>query len=402
MGKDRVILHCDLNSFFASVECIANPALKDVPMAVAGDPTRRHGIILAKNEKAKAYGIVTAETIWKAKKKCPDLILVAPSMNKYSHYSKLANEIYQRFTDLVEPFGIDESWLDVTATTGLFGMGPEIADKIRELMRTELGLSVSVGASFNKIFAKLGSDYKKPDATTVISRETGKLIVYPLPVTDLLFVGRSSAEVLAVMGIKTIGQLAKFDRDILVSKLGIMGGQLHDYACGLDESPVGSIYDKHDVKSVGNGTTFTYDLTKIDEIRAGVTMLCDSVGSRLRQANMKCRTVQVTIKDPEFRSIQRQKQLDNPTHSTRSIIKAAMELIKEKWPSGKPIRSITITAARLVDENTASIQTSLLDKNLESPDKLDTIDNTIDNIRNKFGDSAIKFGVNIKPKKSRD
>lgn len=228
--NDRIILHCDCNCFFASVEMTFDPRLKNVPMAVGGDETKRHGIILAKNELAKKFNIKTGETLWQARRKCPELIIVPPRHEVYSEFSKRVNEIYYRYTDAVEPFGIDESWLDVTHSAHLWGGGNAVADEIRRTVREEIGITVSVGVSFNKIFAKLGSDYKKPDATTVISRENYKKIVFPLPVGDLLYVGRASLRVLHDMGVSTIGDLAASDRHYLCEKLGKNGGQLYDFA----------------------------------------------------------------------------------------------------------------------------------------------------------------------------
>ena len=236
---DRVIYHCDCNSFYCSVELLSQPELRAVPTAVCGDPKSRHGIILAKNELAKRLGVHTAETIWQARQKCPDLTLLPAHHGLYRDFSKKVNAIYDRFTDLIEPFGIDESWLDVTGSLHLFGGDPRaLADRIRNTVREELGLTISVGVSFNKVFAKLGSDYKKPDATTVISRENYQRMVWPLPVTDLLFVGRAAARVLGQYGISTIGDLARFDRFALGELLGKQGGQLWNYANGLDGSPV--------------------------------------------------------------------------------------------------------------------------------------------------------------------
>ena len=225
---DRVILHCDLNCFFASVELLSHPDLRDIPTAVCGDPASRHGIILAKNEPAKRLGIQTAETIWQAKKKCPGLVLLPPHHGLYREYSRRVNAIYEQYTDLVEPFGIDESWLDITGSMHLFGGDPKaIADALRRRLRQELGLTISVGVSFNKVFAKLGSDYKKPDATTVISRENWQDIVWPLPVGDLLFVGRAAGRVLHQYGVETIGQLAACSPQMLETLLGKLGLQLH-------------------------------------------------------------------------------------------------------------------------------------------------------------------------------
>ena len=196
---DRIILHCDCNCFYASCELLSHPDLRQLPVAVCGDPTERHGIILAKNEPAKRCGVKTAETIWKAKQKCPGLILLPPHHRLYAEYSKKINAVYGEYTDLVEPFGIDESWLDVTNSLHLFGGDAKaLADTLRGRIKREFGLTISVGVSFNKVFAKLGSDYKKPDATTVIARGNWRDIVFPLPVGDLLFVGRSAQELLGL------------------------------------------------------------------------------------------------------------------------------------------------------------------------------------------------------------
>lgn len=393
---DRIILHCDLNGFFASVESVLNPSLEEVPMAVCGDPEKRHGIILAKNELAKKFKIETAETIWQAKKKCPELVLVPPHHDEYEKYSRLVNQIYARFTDLVEPFGIDESWLDVTGSTHLFGDGETIANIIRKTVKDELGLTVSVGVSFNKVFAKLGSDYKKPDATTVISRETGKRIVFPLPVNSLLYVGKAANKVLAELGITTIGALAKAERELLISKLGLLGGQIHDYANGKDDSPVASIFDDRDIKSIGNGTTFSHDLTSLEDIKAGVIMLADSVGTRLRKQKAKCRTLQVTIRDPAFKNINRQRQLETATNSTKQIADIALQVIKENWKIGNPIRMITITAAKLVDKDSVIEQISLFETEKLDDKKQEKIECTIDEIRDKYGHDTIRLAVTMK------
>ena len=286
---DRVILHCDLNCFFASVELLSHPDLRDIPTAVCGDPASRHGIILAKNEPAKRLGIQTAETIWQAKKKCPGLVLLPPHHGLYREYSRRVNTIYEQYTDLVEPFGIDESWLDITGSMHLFGGDPKaIADALRRRLRQELGLTISVGVSFNKVFAKLGSDYKKPDATTVISRENWQDIVWPLPVGDLLFVGRAAGRVLHQYGVETIGQLAACSPQMLETLLGKLGLQLHEYANGLDGSPVRPAGQQEPVKSVGNGTTFPKNLTRWEEVQRGLAVLSDSVAMRLRQQGLYC------------------------------------------------------------------------------------------------------------------
>lgn len=394
--NDRIILHCDCNCFFASVEMTFDPSLKDVPMAVGGDESKRHGIILAKNEIAKKYGVKTAETLWQARKKCPDLRIVPPRHGVYSEFSKRVNEIYYRYTDTVEPFGIDESWLDMTHSAHLWGGGEAVADEIRRVVREEVGITFSVGVSFNKVFAKLGSDYKKPDATTVISRENYKKIVFPLPVSDLLYVGRSSVQVLHDMGISTIGDLASADREYLVRRLGKGGGQLYDYANGLDNSPVKNGEEREEVKSVGNGMTFSRDLVGIDDILFGVTKLTDSVCSRMRKHGLKCRTVQVTLRAPDFRSFVRQQPMPKASDLASDVIPVAMELIKRNWVLTNPIRMITVTATNLVPSDEPE-QSSLFESEEEPAEKKKRrIARTMDELRNRYGKGSISFGRTLK------
>lgn len=389
---DRTILHCDCNSFFASVECVLNPALRDVPMAVAGNPENRAGIILAKNELAKKYNIATAETIWQAKKKCPDLVTVPPHFSEYVKYSRLVNEIYEDFTDRIEPFGIDESWLDVSGVLHIFGDGREIADKIRTRVRENLGLTLSIGVSFNKIFAKLGSDYKKPDATTVISRENFKEIVFPLPVSDLLFVGKAATKTLSNIYIRTIGELANSDRGVLKLKLGKSGETIWDYANGLDNSPVRLAGDTEKVKSVGNGMTFKRDLLGLADIRLGVAVLADEVAGRLRKEGAKCRVISVTIKDTNLATISRQETLDEPTHLGKELAIMAVKLIRQVWSFSSPIRAITITAMNLVDEDLAVEQFSLFGQVAEiDKQKQEKIEQTMDRIRSRYGRNSISI-----------
>ena len=398
---DRIILHCDLNCFYASVELLSHPDLRDVPMAVCGDPQSRHGIILAKNEPAKKFGVQTAETIWQAKKKCPDLVLLPPHHDLYREYSRKVNAIYDEYTDLVEPFGIDESWLDVTHTLHLFGGDAKLlADALRERMKRQLGLTLSVGVSFNKVFAKLGSDYKKPDATTVISRENWKELVWPLPVGDLLYVGGAARKLLKQYGITTISQLAACKPEMLETLMGKMGLQLHDYANGLDHDPVRSRYDAEPVKSVGNGTTFPKNLTTREQVHAGVAVLADSVASRLRHAGLYAGGVQVTLRDPQFHDRSRQRQLTAPTHLIRDLTDAAMELVHELWKPPSPIRALTVTAIHLVQEGEAYEQVDLFSSG-PGKEKQEKLESTMDRIRKKFGADAIVFGA-ARPEKEED
>lgn len=392
---DRVILHCDLNCFYASVELLSHPDLREIPTAVCGDPSSRHGIILAKNEPAKRYGVQTAETIWQARKKCPGLVLLPPHHGLYREYSQKANAIYDRYTDLVEPFGIDESWLDITHTLHLFGGNARrIADTLREQMKKELGLTLSVGVSFNKVFSKLGSDYKKPDATTVISRENWQSIVWPLPVGDLLYVGSAARKVLHQYGVDTIGQLAACRREMLETLMGKMGLQLYEYANGLDMEPVRSRGDAEPIKSVGNGTTFPQNLTTRDEILQGIAVLSDSVASRLRRHKLYAGGIQVTIRDPAFHDRSRQRQFAAPTHLIRDLTEAAMGLTAELWQPPAPIRALTVTAIHLSPEDAAYEQVDLFSARMSpKKERQEKLEAAMDCIRGKFGANAIAFGA---------
>lgn len=388
---DRVILHCDMNGFFASVELLDHPHLKNRPMAVCGSPENRHGIILAKNEIAKSFGVVTAETLWQARKKCPGLQVVPPHHAKYRHYSRLINEIYLRYTDMVEPFSVDESWLDVTGSMNLFGSGKQIADSIRETVKKELGLTLSAGVSFNKIFAKMGSDYKKPDATTVITRENFKTLLWPMNIDSMFFVGKATAAKLRGAGINTIGDLAVSDRKTISSLLGKQGDVIYGYANGLDMTPVLRYDQREQVKSIGNGTTFRRNLSGTDDIKTAVRGLSDTVATRLRKHRLKAFGVKVDIKDPQFKVISRQRQLENPTNLTEIISDTAMDIIKKSWQLRDPIRMLTITAINLCDENQAQ-QLSLFSDEDITAEKSEKIERTMDDIRKKFGSGAIGFG----------
>lgn len=387
---DPVILHCDMNGFFASVELLDHPELRDVPMAVCGDPEHRHGIILAKNEIAKAYGIVTAETIWQAKKKCPSLQTVPPHHEKYKHYSHLINQVYLEYTDQVEPFSVDESWLDVTASQKLFGSGKEIADEIRKRIREKYDLTLSVGVSFNKIFAKMGSDYKKPDATTVITPDNYQEILWPLDIGELFFVGKATAEKLRHYGVKTIGDLARSDRAMISSLLGKHGGEIHDYANGLDRTPVLLYEQRAKAKSIGHNVTFSRDLQGEEDIKKAVMSLSSEVARRLRKKHMKAFGIKVDIKDRSLNVISRQTQLDNPTNLTDVIAETAVHIIHSSWNLREPIRMLSITGISLCDENQAE-QLSLFASQNVRMEQGETVERTMDDIRDKFGSDAIRF-----------
>ncbi len=392
LPEDRVILHADCNSYFASVESIDHPEFKLVPMAVCGDPELRHGIILAKNELAKAYHIQTAETIYSAKKKCPDLLLVPAHHEKYVAVCERINAIYGGYTDLVERFSIDESFLDVTGSRHLFGSGRQIADELRRRIREEIGVTISVGVSFNKTFAKMGSDYKKPDATTVISRDNYRELLWPLPIGELLFVGKSGASVLRDHGILTIGDLAEADPRSLSAFLGKMGLHLQRSARGEDLSPVLPTGYEEQPKSISHNVTFDHDLVDPSEIMAGLTLISDQVGTRLRRKKLFASVVQIQIKDTSLKVTNRQKKLDEYTCSTRLIRDTAADLLQENWPAGKPIRmlSVGVTGLSLDGAQQLSMFTDTA-----KADRARRLDDAVDSIRSKFGKEAVRFGRNL-------
>jgi len=384
---DREILHCDLNGFFASVEALYYPELNQYPMAVCGDVKNRHGIILAKNELAKAYHIETAEPVWQAMQKCPSLKLVPPHIDRYLYFSRKVREIYMRYTDQVESFGIDECWLDVTHSYRLFANSAEdLAYLIKDTVKNELSLTISVGVSFNKIFAKLGSDYKKPDAVTNINRDNFHKIVYPQDISSLLYVGKSAQKTLHRFGIHTIGDLANFDRQILLTHLGKTGGMIHDYANGLDNSPVRYAYEHDVMKSIGKGKTFPIDICGEDSIHDSIKDLAGHIAQKLRRNRLKCDVLAVTIKNPDFKSIVRQKHLSSPTCISCDILEAAMSIIKSSWKMSLPIRMITITASHLVSQN-CGMQTCLFDlENDYKKQKQEQLEFLLDDLRVKYGE----------------
>lgn len=395
---ERTIFHCDMNAYFASVEELFEPGLKDVPMAICGDPESRRGIIVAKNEKAKAYGIKTAETIYQAKKKCPRLVLRPARHRVYSEYCKKANAIYEKYTDLLEMASIDESYLDVTGSLKLFQKSAEqLANEIRLRIQSELGLTISVGVSYNKFFAKMASDMKKPNAVTILTRENYKDLLWPLPIGEMHMVGKASEAALRKMNIRTIGDLAALDERTLIKVFGKYGEFLFTNAHGLDRSEVLAIDAISEAQSIGNGITFRRDLVTREDILTGLTALSDTVSSRLRHAGLKCRALQVTIKDPNLKVITRQKAL-NPTWLMADLIACAMELVEANWQIGKPIRLLTITAMRLSDKDDAPEQLSFLAPEVDEDEKKahESLARAMDEIRKKYGDESITTANIIK------
>ena len=383
----RIILHCDLNNFFASVECIDHPEWKSVPMAVCGSVEERHGIVLAKNEKAKNFGVKTAETVWQAQMKCPQLVIAPPHYDKYVHYSKAVRAIYERYTDRVEPFGMDECWLDITGSTLLFGGGEKIAYEIKEQVKKELGLTISVGVSFNKVFAKLGSDLKKPDAVTVIDKAHFKSIVWPLPVQEMIGVGKATKKRLDSIGISTLGELAQTEPRLLQLTLGKAGEQLRLAASGKDSSPVLSKSEIPPAKSFGRSITCARDLRTNEEVAAVMLSLTEKVAASLRKNNVMATLVQIHIRDANFIVRECQAPLSQPTRIVEMLFSLGMELFSKAWDWDCSVRSIGIRAGELVEEKCFS-QYSLFYSSSRY-EKLEKLEAQVFKICEKFGKDAV-------------
>ena len=389
---ERTILHSDLNNFYASAELLDHPELRGRPLAVCGDPDARHGIVLAKDHLAKKAGVKTGDAIWMAKQKCPGIQIVPPHFNRYLELSSATREIYISYTDQVEPFGLDECWLDVGGSCTLFGGGAAIADEIRARVRRELGLTVSVGVSYNKVFAKLGSDYKKPDATTVITRDNYRELVWSLPVSDLLYVGPATTKKLGRYGVRTVGDLARSTLEFLSLTLGKVGIMLWQFANGLDQSRVSPYYYTPPVKTIGNSTTAPRDLVADDDVKITLYALCESVAARLRAQRSVCSTVQTGIRDSGLSWYERQTKLPLPTCSSSAIFDAAFQLFQDNHPA-KPVRSLSVRACGLSLEAEAA-QFSLFPEENRARRHTD-LERAVDRIREKYGYHSIRRGVTL-------
>ncbi len=383
----RTILHCDLNSFYASVEIYLNPSLKGKAVAVCGNKEERHGIVLAKSDEAKMCGVKTAETIWEAQKKCPGLIIIPPHYEKYVEFSKKVRNIYEEYTDMVEPFGMDECWLDVTASERLFGNGECIANIIRERIKKEVGITISVGVSFNKVFAKLGSDMKKPDAVTIISYNDFKEKIYHLPAAEMLGVGPNTAKALKKYCIETIGDIAYSNKEFLIKRFGKTGECIWNYANGLDNSPVHQSGYMAPIKSVGRGTTCPSDLNNNEEVRKVILSLSQRVSHQLRKYSLKSSSVQLSVKDNNLKLKQFQASLTIPTQSFWDISEKAIELFNANYNWHNPVRAITVRAINLSDINASEQLDFLCD--YTAKEKRENVENAIESIRNKYGISSV-------------
>ncbi len=394
----RTILHSDLNNFYASVEVLRHPELRDKPLVVCGSKEDRHGIVLAKNMLAKAAGIRTGDVLWEARRKIPDLVEVPVDFTAYLRVSKEVRKIYERYTDRVEAFGIDECWLDVSETAKMFGGGVNIAEEIRRAVKSEIGITASVGVSWNKIFAKLGSDLKKPDAVTEITPQNYKEVVWRLPVEDLLYVGKATKKKLNKYGIFTIGDLAQTDEKLLCGWLGKWGEYLYIFANGRDESPVIKRGEEQNIKSIGNSLTNYRDLSEDDDVKMLILLLSDSIAARLRE-NMseKARTVQLIVTDSELRHYVKQGKTEYPTHSGAEIAAVAFKLFKQLFPAKYQVRALSVSVRDFAEDKE---QLSVF-RDLKGEQKTDKLDRSLDAIRRKYGNKIIQRATILKDERLR-
>ena len=396
-------MHSDLNNFYASVECLNNPKLRNKFVAVCGSQEERHGIVLAKNQRAKMMGVQTGEAIWQAKQKCPDLVIVPPNFDEYLKYSRLVREVYYQYTDLIEPFGMDECWLDVTGSTGLFGDGSQIAHKIRECVKKEIGLTVSVGVSFNKIFAKLGSDIKKPDAVTCIEKDSFKERVWNLPASNLLGVGRATAARLGKYNIKTIGELANTNPKYLKNWFGVNGVKLWRYANGFDDSRVAPFDYKSPIKSIGHGITCVADLVNDYEVWRVMLELTQDISRKLRANELLAGGVSIAVKDNTLFYKEYQCKMNIPTHSTMEIAKEAFNLFQKNYNWQNHIRAVTVRVIQLMSKHIPR-QISLFSDET-TRDKTEKIESAMEKIRERFGKHAVTYACllgDLKMPKTKD
>ena len=384
--KRRLIFHCDCNNFFASCECLDHPELRDVPLAVAGDPEDRLGVVVAKNEIAKKFGVRTTDTVWQAKRKCKDLVFVPPRHHLYKEISEKVNDIYHEYTEYVEPASIDESYLDMTGAPRYYGItARELADTLRDRVRTEIGITISVGVSYNKIFAKMGSDLHKHRGFDVITEENYKEKMWPLPIEDLFYVGRRTAPKLRARGIGTIGDLATCRKAYIKSFLGKFGEYLWYFANGNDISGVNPLYDT--IKSVGNGITTCKDMKTREDVVLVYTILCESIATRLKEQGLKGDVIKISLRDTDLRYFSRQHKIERATNVSREILKEVMHLVDTSFDYSHSLRSINACVAGLKEDHGFE-QLSLFD-DLHEHDVNKKIDETIDAIREKYGMNSV-------------
>lgn len=388
---ERVILHVDANSFYASVECLYRPKERGRPLSVCGDPEQRHGIVLASNPLAKVHGVKTGMAIWQAREACPDLVVVPPDYKLYLHFSQMLRDIYDEYSDRVESFGLDECWLDISDP--LYGIdgGYHIAHQIRNRVKNELGITVSVGVSDNKIFAKLGSDMKKPDAVTVIPPDRFQEMIWGLPASELLYVGPKTAKKLMECNVYTIGDLACAPSGMLEYKLGKNGLMLQAFANGWDRAPVMHSTAEDAIKSVGNSTTTPYDIATLEQARCVYYMLAESVAARMRENGFRSKCISISIRTTNLFTHSCQRTISTPTNITNEIASIACQLFSERYQRYFPLRSIGISCSALSGAM-APVQLDMFG-DLAKREKLEAVDGAIDGIRRRFGFQSIQRGI---------
>lgn len=389
----RVILHADLNNFYASVACLGRPDLREVPVAVCGDPEQRHGIVLAKNMPAKRMGVQTGQVIWQAKQVCPNLHTVPPDFNEVLRLSGVVRGIMGRYTSHVQPFGVDEAWLDISGPDMSIAQGEKVANHLRHTVREETGLTVSVGVSDNRVFAKLGSDLKKPDAVSVICAENRARVLDPLPISELLFIGPATTRKLNNIGIYTVGQLTATDPQILKGLFGKTGLMLSGIAHGQDMAAVIASAAQPQVKSVGNSVTAAHDVETPFDARITLIGLCESVASRMRKQNLCGRVVELSLRTTDLRVTTRQLTLPFATDCSYDILDAACDLLRRHWPAQQPLRSLGVCVSRLAPAN-ENVQLSFLPEDRRRQRNA-VLDRTVDQIRGRYGHDAIRRAITM-------
>lgn len=384
---ERTILHVDFNYFYANVECLYHPEIRNKPVVVGGDESQRHGIVLTKNPIAKRFGIQTGESLYSAKQKCPRLVIVPARYDLYIHFSKLAHEIYKRYTNCIEPFGLDECWMDVS---GNYEVGDcvSFADELRKTIRNELGITASIGISWNKVFAKLGSDFRKPDATTVINRQNYKERFWPLPASDLLYVGPATSKKLHSYGINTIGDLATAPHDLLTRRLGKWGAYLWAFANGKDTSPVSMLGHQAAIKSIGNSMTTYRDVESSEEAKQVFWALAESVCRRLRENGFRCRTVEITVRDNLLNWFEAQVTLSIAACTSKELVDAAMNLFQTRYRFTRPVRALGIRACNLVGMANGLQMSFYADSARQA--KWESLESCVDGLRERFGHHVVK------------
>ena len=389
INEGRIVLHSDLNNFFASVECRNRPEIRNCPVAVCGSKEERHGIVLAKNDLAKKCGVKTAEAIWQAKQKCPNLVIVPPDYDEYVRYSGIVKSVYAEYTDRVESFGIDEAWLELTGDVRIktLEQGQYIAEEIRQRIKKKTGLTVSVGVSDNKVFSKLASDYKKPDAVTLFGPHNYDSVVSKIDVGELLFVGRSTRTKLHLYGINTIGDVAKSSDFFMRSMLGKNGEKLYRDARGANDVRVSKWGEADEAKSVGNSVTLPYDLETPMQVHDVFCALAEKVAYRLRNAGYAARTVCISVRSTGLVTTERQGMVDITSNAVE-IANAAMQIYKENYDISKPVRSVGIRTTNLVSKN-EPVQLGMFDRSFLKREKRARIDNAVDEIRSRYGADSI-------------